>query len=242
MPSQVSALPLLGRDELLLPFWDPDAARKRRVHGRAAVDEIHEVDLPPDEVDADDGPREGGGDEGDGAEDVGCDSHDRASGDECEHHDDVAGDGSGDDFGNSDSDEEVVVEHADEDGVPRRAVADVVMVWPGHGKITYYPKGDFFEAVCFNREHKGKCQKSRVAHGTASRPAQGRPLGLLSAFLMDACDWPCKLTHEGAEPSHDQRSSARIFCRLGFPTFACLEEKGRMTRDDEFEDEPEDLP
>lgn len=58
-----------------------------------------------------------------------------------------------------------------------------------YGKITWYQKkGGFFEATCKNRGH-GRCVLTRTAHASARSLADGRPLGLLYAWLCaDHCD------------------------------------------------------
>lgn len=74
-------------------------------------------------------------------------------------------------------------------GVVRGGVGEIVVVtkW---GKVTYYAHDERFEAVCkFHQEEAGgtmrRCRLTRTTRANPRRRAQGRPLGLMLAWLTD---------------------------------------------------------
>lgn len=78
----------------------------------------------------------------------------------------------------------------------------------GGGRIHYYAATNKFVAYCDDPRHK-KCSRERVAwQGT--RPSQGRPLGLLAAWLEDA-EWGSTREHcdIGIFATLDRRQESR---------------------------------
>ncbi len=67
-----------------------------------------------------------------------------------------------------------------------------IEVQVGGGRIHYYGATKRFVAYCDDPRHK-KCSRERVAW-QGHRPSQGRPLGLLSAWLGDA-EWESMREH-----------------------------------------------
>ena len=95
-------------------------------------------------------------------------------------HSDASEDGSGDESCDSEG---------CDGGLPK-GVADVAVVFPNGSKISHYKDGRF-EAVCWpHKDSQPKCRLTRTSKtGDPNDPenAQGRPLGLLAAWLME-CD------------------------------------------------------
>ena len=115
------------------------------------------------------------------------------------------------------------------------------------GKIAYYVHDHRFEAQC--NCHK-KCRLTRTSRGSllASKQGQGRPLGLLAAWLM--------LTHGPAPPaskdehrdpflialiSHEDRRAARRILKSSVDGRALLSFE-RESRSEEATSEPEVVP
>ena len=71
-------------------------------------------------------------------------------------------------------------------GSGSKVAAQTYVIVPG-GRITYYENKKSFEAKCQNPEHGETCKLTRTAVGSdrSNRTAQGRPLGLLCAWLAD---------------------------------------------------------
>lgn len=134
---------------------------------------------------------------------------------------------------------------APDDDVQPRGVALVNMVLP-NGKISFYPRTQQLEAAC--RIHAG-CKLKRTTEpfkGRGSRPSQGRPMGLLSAWLNRATEFDTHKEHINPAnfPDFDARVVARIEvgnCDLYADDFAMLCACERPLRSDEL-DEPENPP
>ena len=77
------------------------------------------------------------------------------------------------------------------------------------GKITYYPKGEYFTATCEAAGHT-RCVLTRTAK-SGRKAAQGRPRGLLLGWLAKGPGLPNKEAHFDRNnwPSHAERSAAR---------------------------------
>jgi hypothetical protein len=120
-----------------------------------------------------------------------------------------------------------------------RVAALCVATLVGYGKISYYPAGQYFEAVCCNPMHGKRCVLKRMnkAHGT--RLWQGRPLGFLTAWLVEGPQINAKHDHTVFKPTYDQRSIARLIFSMDDPSFAELGTHERKLRDNEFDEEPD---
>lgn len=79
-----------------------------------------------------------------------------------------------------------------------------VTVFLAHGKLSYYPHDQRFEAVC--RRHQAApdvatgssgvlCRLTRTGRANARRPAQGRPCGLMMAWLHVAAEVADRTCH-----------------------------------------------
>jgi hypothetical protein len=129
------------------------------------------------------------------------------------------------------------------DGPRQKGVAPT----PFHGgNITFYPdntglgKGRF-QATCGNgAEHGTKCRLTRTAAGAArltGSTAQGRPLGLLAAWLQCAQMAHTKEEHEAITVflTHDEREQARsdLMLEENGPPLATHEREKRPSESDE---------
>ena len=107
--------------------------------------------------------------------------------------------------------------------------------------IKYNPATDNFYATCKNLHH-GRCVASRSAH-EGRKPAQGRPLGFLAAWIAKGDSCSDQVQHKKLQPSQADRLAAR--CDLAKPEQADLLPeflaKERPRRADEAE-EPEGCP
>ena len=67
------------------------------------------------------------------------------------------------------------------------------------GKISRYRDGRF-EAVCGCDHHlpNGRCRLTRTSVGNVDSPAQGRPLGLLAAWIEEASQFSSREEHSSA--------------------------------------------
>eukprot|EP00971_Amphidinium_carterae_P025321 499916-Amphidinium_carterae.2 len=117
----------------------------------------------------------------------------------------------------------------------RKADAEVVI---GTGAIRFYLNKDELVAYCGQQGH-GSCRLSRTCKQSSSskRPGQGRPLGLLSAWLLRECEDAD--AHKSFKPSLDERKLARGMLNL-CPDSDTLVSAERMVRDGE-DDEPDVL-
>ena len=77
-----------------------------------------------------------------------------------------------------------------------------------NGKVTWYRQG-LFTCLCQNPNHQ-KCILSRSSR-PGRKPAQGRPLGLMAAWLEKGMTLPDKASHWGplGWPTFEERSTAR---------------------------------
>ena len=102
----------------------------------------------------------------------------------------------------------------------------------GMGSLIHYRSCDDFYAICGNRALHGTCRKTQTSRA-GRRPGQGRPLGLLVAWLRRwTCD--CRDFHKLSLPliSHDDRVQAREWLE-GLPGSAALLACERPRRADE---------
>lgn len=90
----------------------------------------------------------------------------------------------------------------------RAQMARLQVACPG-GELVYYPEREEFYAVCRVPAHK-RCVLTRTAKASASRLAQGRPLGLLTTFLSQGARFATKDEHKHVlDTSFDSRAAAR---------------------------------
>ena len=123
-----------------------------------------------------------------------------------------------------------------------RGRADCIVVAPrGTGKLSYYSKGARFECECFLHP---RCRLTRTAKANPSRVGQGRPLGLMAAWLAlrervgDAKEH--KHAFVTASLSRQDRAAARVqlrACVNGATLESCEAPKG-----DAEASEPEQVP
>lgn len=121
----------------------------------------------------------------------------------------------------------------------QRDVADVTVAL-AHGHISYYEKGDRFQATCTQPGHV-RCRLTRTSRASDRRSAQGRPVGLMCAWLAAACN-PQDHRNAFLVNSFDSaaRRSARHDARV-LPAMPALEACERAKRQDEAS-EPEEVP
>ena len=120
-----------------------------------------------------------------------------------------------------------------------RLRAECVVTVPG-GAISYYGLKDVFQATCSNRKH-GRCVLTRRG-GAGARASQGRPLGLLSAWLSLGEAFETKQEHWDRTlwPDAELRAHHRDLLSLQ-PLGATLLNFERVQREDEGP-EPEECP
>ena len=127
----------------------------------------------------------------------------------------------------------VVPRHNAHEAAERRK-ADIMMHLPEGGSIHYYQKGNRMVAFCPRCEND--CRRRRTLNYTAERPHQGRPLGMLLAWLIDAKNCASRAEHQQlCLPSRAQRQHARDTCRR-LPQYVDLASKERQLRDGEAEE------
>ncbi|CAE7782838.1 unnamed protein product [Symbiodinium sp. CCMP2592] len=102
----------------------------------------------------------------------------------------------------------------------RRPQPTTVVVLPGLGEIRYNTEQRNFVAVCKKPEHasseEAECKKTRTVNPTKrgfANPGQGRPLGLLVAWLRQASDCACSKDHKDGivKVTKADRKAARQF-------------------------------
>lgn len=96
-------------------------------------------------------------------------------------------------------------------GGPRTAAVATICL--RGGKISFYEKGNMVECICHTNGH-GKCVLTRRMHGDrrGRATAQGRPLGLASAWLSNGHKCSAKLEHReagAAWPTLEERRAGR---------------------------------
>ena len=118
--------------------------------------------------------------------------------------------------------------------------ADVRIEVNEHGSIRFNIKSENLVAHCIY--HSGNCRKSRTSRPSArGNSAQGRPLGLLTAWLEDAANYPDAKSHSsGSAPNLSARQLGRAKFKLlsGSDRFLAYE---RTRREGEPE-EPKSAP
>ena len=76
-----------------------------------------------------------------------------------------------------------------------RGKADIVVRLHGFGQIAYYKRYDRFQATC---EKHDSCRLSRASRPKCfdpTRPARGRPLGLMAVWLLSQAHYDSKADH-----------------------------------------------
>ena len=77
-----------------------------------------------------------------------------------------------------------------------REKAEAVFEIDGVGRISYYQKHKRFECICFRHSKTDeRCVLTRTAAMNPRRPSQGRPLGLMMAWLLNASTFSDKAEH-----------------------------------------------
>lgn len=114
---------------------------------------------------------------------------------------------------------------------------------PGHGSIVWYRSNGNFVASCSADGHEGisLCKKTRTSWASDRRPAQGRPLGHLMAWLVAEGEqrFSGRRAHHSFVPSLAQRVAGREALKA-LPDSALLFVAEREKRDGE-DSEPEGL-
>ena len=118
------------------------------------------------------------------------------------------------------------------------------VVFDGRGKVSLYTDGRI-EAVCFSDAHKvpgvPQCKIRRASVGGDDNPAQGRPLGLLAAWVLKCGDFVSRDCHcDRFTPfafSQEERKRARDYA-LALPGGVAIAGAERPQRPGE-EIEPE---
>ena len=121
-----------------------------------------------------------------------------------------------------------------------------VSVFTKFGKISFYPSDNRFECRCRHHQVGAKhCVLTRTKKENVGRPAQGRPLGLMMAWLESCELYETKADHGNklwiqVELTQEVRLRARLELRklLNGPVLESME---RQLRAGEAE-EPEDIP
>lgn len=122
----------------------------------------------------------------------------------------------------------------------QRDVADVVVPL-AHGHISFYAKGSRFQATCTQVGHV-RCRLTRTGNTSDRRAAQGRPVGLMCAWLGHLCaPTDHRNTFLVKSFGHDARREARHVARAMAGSSA-LEACERARRPDEADSEPEEAP
>jgi hypothetical protein len=116
---------------------------------------------------------------------------------------------------------------------------------PGFGELRFNQAQRTIIAVCSCAQHAPDCRKSRtvVESLLGARMGQGRPVGLLVAWLMDGPDHQDKASHNHRSVqslTHDQRIAARShFTQLPLSHQLLSYERHQRPNED---DEPVDIP
>ena len=130
------------------------------------------------------------------------------------------------------------------DKAPRKEPQSTTLLrFEEHGDLRYNKEDEHIMAVC--KYHHG-CRKTRTVHAPTgakllSNPGQGRPVGLLCAWLMCGKDHTSAESHKAESVlrgiSFDDRRKARRECMTmaGASEFVCFE---RARSSAEAEDEP----
>ena len=79
---------------------------------------------------------------------------------------------------------------------------------PGVGEIHMYPNSNNMVAFC--RRHTSDCRKSKTLKPSSTNPSQGRPIGYLTAWLLDGRNHDSSVSHKSLfTPSHQERLEGR---------------------------------
>ena len=99
---------------------------------------------------------------------------------------------------------------APEQEVKERAlpVSELVLNFQPYGSLRYNANG-YMRAVCENPHHGKRCVRRRVCYTNAFRPGQGRPAGMLAAWLIAGCNCETSQDHirAGIEPLVKRREA-----------------------------------
>lgn len=133
----------------------------------------------------------------------------------------------------------------------RRGREDVEAGWErwvlpdGRGELVYNPIDNSLAAHCHDARH-WRCRLNRTCNRLRMRPAQGRPIGQLVAWLFDAARHESREAHFNARREEvvidwSTRSRARAWFRENCPDSAAAFAKERPMGDDS-RDEPIGVP
>ena len=97
--------------------------------------------------------------------------------------------------------------------VPRALpVTEFAMDIPGYGFLRYNSAFKFLRAHCTCEGHGKVCYRRRSSEQNAKRPGQGRPIGLLIAWLKNSARYSSHSEHVKASvASLEERSEARVW-------------------------------
>ena len=90
------------------------------------------------------------------------------------------------------------------------AVTEIAMPIVGYGFLRYNSTSNFLRAHCQHPNHGKNCMRRRSVEPNASRPGQGRPIGLLICWLKSGGNYPSHKEHVAASAaSYPHRLAAR---------------------------------
>ena len=95
----------------------------------------------------------------------------------------------------------------------RKEVREEVLVVPNWGQIRYNPKSKTFTAHCNTHECRRQRSACEAARFSFSNPGQGRPLGLLGAWLLEQGDHDDRRSHVFKSTVHlsrEKRKAGRL--------------------------------
>lgn len=131
----------------------------------------------------------------------------------------------------------------------RKNTPDASVTLPNGGTTNYYLSTKSFQANCMCDAHgpQNTCRLTRTqkASASASQQAQGRPLGFMASWLLEAGHFPTANDHKGAwglqlAAAKERRVAARAVLRT-CAAFEALAMRERPRREGEGS-EPEDAP
>ena len=192
---------------------------------------------PTGEPDGDAGSDAGGGAGSDAGSDAG--SHSSSSSSDSD---------SSDDSDDSDSGSGISVVSAlgaviREPGPRAQGTPEIVFILPGYGDIRYNLTHEFMLANCRRQGHGQGCKRQRTVKLSTNlaRLGQGRPIGLLIAWLLQSEQHDSKHSHCAAGSfSFEARQQARVFF-ASLPNSADFLQFERATLPNE-ENEPLEIP
>ena len=151
-------------------------------------------------------------------------------------------DGGGNEEG-GDADGDAQRKKREQPDAPQRRKGEIAF---GGGMIKYYAgKGKpYFEALCPEKDFHKNCTKKGAAYASPlkGRPAQGRPLGMLAAWILDAHNHLGPPDHPRFRPTLEERKKGRAELMKVPGILEFLAEAPERPKRDGEEDEPEECP